>query len=209
MLDSDGKIKNPWRRSHISRKELLHRARNHYDVIGFALDAHIALVFSANVLFSVCIVSKHRKPSFVSRRLDQNFLQLNACGCATVLSCFECCLRNENETKLFFRRLFRRSVDQACSFTVHSFYILFVITTLICFSIYSKSTSSGAHSWLKNLTLTLHTPLCVYRGNPLSLRFRLELAHQLSQRAQHDRLSLSDLLELRSYIVIQTIHFAI
>jgi hypothetical protein len=31
----------------------------------------------------------------------------------------------------------------------------------------------------------------------------------LSQRAQHDRLSLSDLLELRSYIVIQTIHFAI
>ena len=109
MLDSDGKIKNPWRRSHISRKELLHRARNHYDVIGFALDAHIALVFSANVLFSVCIVSKHRKPSFVSRRLDQNFLQLNACGCATVLSCFECCLRNENETKLFFRRLFRRS----------------------------------------------------------------------------------------------------
>ena len=101
------------------------------------------------------------------------------------------------------------SVWPGLSFTVHSFYILFVITTLICFSIYSKSTSSGAHSWLKNLTLTLHTPLCVYRGNPLSLRFRLELAHQLSQRAQHDRLSLSDLLELRSYIVIQTIHFAI
>ncbi len=86
MLDSDGKIKNPWRRSHISRKELLHRARNHYDVIGFALDAHIALVFSANVLFSVCIVSKHRKPSFVSRRTSCNSTRVVVRQCFRVLS---------------------------------------------------------------------------------------------------------------------------
>ena len=163
MLDSDGKIKNPWRRSHISRKELLHRARNHYDVIGFALDAHIALVFSANVLFSVCIVSKHRKPSFVSRRLDQNFLQLNACGCVTVLSCFECCLRNENETKLFFRRV-RRLVDQVC-LSLYSFYIFCHHNSHLLFHLLQKYLLWCAQLAQEPYSDSSHPSLCV-QGQP-------------------------------------------
>ena len=89
---------------------------------------------------------------------------------------------------------------------------LYTVLHLVCHHgshLYSKS-SSSAHSLIYVPSSIQPLPFCVYRDNSLALCRRLKLTNQLSQRAQHDRLSFSNLFqlvslffELRSDIIIQ------